>query len=517
MKTIVPQLVLGLVMLGADASYVYAQEPIPSVAVREYGNASDQEVWNTLVDIVPRREDVMLLGWLYGSPGGSVLWSEGEIILRSSDLVVLGHPLADQGVEARVAWIRRASGVAADGSLTLLARLTCDDCPLEDTDAVLRWMGGDSADYLFGSTDAMLLDGDLVTPIGISRVLDNRDGQAYALVSWLIADVPQYALVAATTDEPPRHVEPVLMRRTEVLNHDGSLLGRVHLCTVVNGVLPWTGLPLTGAEVLVDYVGLQRHALLGNRSISSAVEDSVVGLAIEGVGWTPSLTEGGRLLYAGTLVQEGDVTEENDAFIAFDDSIAAREGDPCPGLETWTFGGDETPSTPLLLSMDDYGNAAFTWRATDSAGEVHSVAYYNGQPLLAAGDLVDANNDGRIDDADGGAYFVRLGSDTPLVLRREALYLFAEVFLPQYGQRTALLRIAPLSDIPNAWDTRPPCVGDVDNDRDVDQSDLGLLLAAYESSYADAAYHPCADLDADGDVDQADLGLLLPNYETVCD
>ncbi|MFG0253337.1 MAG: hypothetical protein ACF8NJ_10740 [Phycisphaerales bacterium JB038] len=53
------------------------------------------------------------------------------------------------------------------------------------------------------------------------------------------------------------------------------------------------------------------------------------------------------------------------------------------------------------------------------------------------------------------------------------------------------------------------CPGDVDGDGDVDQSDLGLLLAAYEVDGG-------GDLDGDGDTDQSDLGILLAHYEIPC-
>ncbi|MFG0252503.1 MAG: hypothetical protein ACF8NJ_06475, partial [Phycisphaerales bacterium JB038] len=53
------------------------------------------------------------------------------------------------------------------------------------------------------------------------------------------------------------------------------------------------------------------------------------------------------------------------------------------------------------------------------------------------------------------------------------------------------------------------CIGDLDQDLDVDQADLGILLAAYNQDGG-------GDLDGDGDTDQADLGLLLATYGSDC-
>ncbi|MFO0839794.1 MAG: sialidase family protein [Phycisphaerae bacterium] len=54
-----------------------------------------------------------------------------------------------------------------------------------------------------------------------------------------------------------------------------------------------------------------------------------------------------------------------------------------------------------------------------------------------------------------------------------------------------------------------PCPGDLDGDRDVDSSDLGILLSAWMSSGA-------GDLDGDGDTDSSDLGILLANWGRIC-
>ncbi len=69
------------------------------------------------------------------------------------------------------------------------------------------------------------------------------------------------------------------------------------------------------------------------------------------------------------------------------------------------------------------------------------------------------------------------------------------------------------AEIGGVADVRPLAVpGDVNGDGEVNQSDLGLLLAAYGSQQGDAHWNPDADLDGDGMVGQTDLGLLLANY-----
>ncbi len=53
------------------------------------------------------------------------------------------------------------------------------------------------------------------------------------------------------------------------------------------------------------------------------------------------------------------------------------------------------------------------------------------------------------------------------------------------------------------------CIGDLDGDDDVDQSDLGILLASY-------GIDDGGDIDGDGDTDQSDLGMLLAGYGQPC-
>lgn len=54
-----------------------------------------------------------------------------------------------------------------------------------------------------------------------------------------------------------------------------------------------------------------------------------------------------------------------------------------------------------------------------------------------------------------------------------------------------------------------PCPGDLNGDRAVNESDLGLLLQSWMNG-------PGGDLDGDGDTDESDLGILLQNWQNVC-
>jgi hypothetical protein len=59
------------------------------------------------------------------------------------------------------------------------------------------------------------------------------------------------------------------------------------------------------------------------------------------------------------------------------------------------------------------------------------------------------------------------------------------------------------------------CFGDLDGDRDIDLSDLAILLAHY--GMTSGAEYEDGDLDEDGDVDLTDLAALLAVYGTSCD
>jgi len=68
----------------------------------------------------------------------------------------------------------------------------------------------------------------------------------------------------------------------------------------------------------------------------------------------------------------------------------------------------------------------------------------------------------------------------------------------------------PIVDM-GAYEYQPACPGDLDGDRDVDQSDLGILLSDWGCT-SDCT----GDVDGDGDTDQSDLGVLLGNWRADC-
>lgn len=60
----------------------------------------------------------------------------------------------------------------------------------------------------------------------------------------------------------------------------------------------------------------------------------------------------------------------------------------------------------------------------------------------------------------------------------------------------------------------PPCDGDVDGDRDIDLTDLAILLTHF--GMPSGATRADGDLDGDGDVDLTDLAILLSRFGTSC-
>ncbi len=486
----------------------------PTVLARRFGNVEADAVWWQLHEVGPEVGDVWLLGRTNeNDPSGSLVWDTREIILRAADLAIDGHPL-DPSVAVGAEELRRGWGAELSGRVVMQAALRCDDCPLDGEEAVLRVHRDGSAAYVFSAFDEMLLGGELVRPSGVDDVQATRAGRIYAVLRIVGGLSTQYGFVRTTGEAPPQHVEGLLLHGDAIHAGDGAPAGEFDDLFVPTSGRAFHLLPWSGETVLLGWVndafGRSRHILRNGVSVMRP-GDTLHGLPIADL-VAVTLGEGGELWYAGLLAQGGDVTGSDDAFIAWSGRIAVREGDPCPGLTGYTFGGFGPE-----LAADHHGNVAFIWQARDGSGTVHDVLYYNGVPLLQAGDLLDVTGDGIIDADDHEARLVSLSNRGDLILRRDSLLLLGEAVLPQYGLREVLVRLSPLPDLDNPWDERPPCPGDVDGDRSVGQADLGLLLAAYDTTESSPAYDPRADFDADGDVDQADLGVVTAVYETACD
>jgi Dockerin type I domain len=487
----------------------------PTVVARQFGNVTEGAVWWELHEI----GSVLHETWLWGSTNrsggeGALLWAESGLKVRASDLVVNDHPLADLGIAVGVQALGRGFGAGAEG-LVLQGVLRCaDDASLDGRQAVLRCAGNECS-YLLSSYDEMQLGDALLTPSGVADVAGTRAGEVVAVLQVRGGLVPQYGLVRTTDTPPPGHVEALLLEEDEIRDEAGAVVGALDdLVVPPTGdavtLLAWSGETMLLATVNEPGNGRQRHVLRDGVSVrrpGQALGDHTIQRLS-----SAALGENGALFLAGDLEKVGDVTDENNTFLAYGESIALREGDACPGLPGYTFTG----STPVPVA-DQWGNAAFVWDAINGAGERLGVLYYNGELLLKTGDLIDANGDGLIDADDHGSTVVDLHLAGEVVLGRQTLTLLAEAILPQYGLRTVMLRLGPLPTIANPWDLRTPCPGDVTGDRVIDQADLGLLLAAYEQNEASPAYDPRADFDADGDVDQADLGVLIAAYETICE
>lgn len=54
--------------------------------------------------------------------------------------------------------------------------------------------------------------------------------------------------------------------------------------------------------------------------------------------------------------------------------------------------------------------------------------------------------------------------------------------------------------------------GDADGDNDVDLSDLGILLSAWDSRPGDDNWYADADFDGNGHIGHSDLGILLSDW-----
>ncbi|MCK4874185.1 MAG: hypothetical protein KAS72_15795 [Phycisphaerales bacterium] len=160
------------------------------------------------------------------------------------------------------------------------------------------------------------------------------------------------------------------------------------------------------------------------------------------------------------MTTTGDVTEVNYAYWLNDDP-----GVPLGPEDSFTVQVATNPAGTNWTVVRTYTEAAAEWR-TDT---------------IVIGDEIEATSTVRI-------RFVatELEPDNKLEAALDAVYI------------TSILC------------EQEECLGDLDGDNDIDQADLGILLAAY-------GLNDSGDIDGDGETGQADLGILLAHYGETCE
>jgi hypothetical protein len=158
------------------------------------------------------------------------------------------------------------------------------------------------------------------------------------------------------------------------------------------------------------------------------------------------------------------------------------EGDGTPGMPAPA--GVTFATLPTFLGPSDAPLGAFFFSGITTGAHTYT--------LFAAPSLVD-------DIEAGGLVSIRLAAADASVS-----YVFNSRNFPTPANW-------PVLTIGAVRTTSSP--GDLDHDGDVDQQDLGVLLAAYGTCAGQPGFNPDADIDDSGCVNQHDLGLLLADWD----
>jgi hypothetical protein len=164
------------------------------------------------------------------------------------------------------------------------------------------------------------------------------------------------------------------------------------------------------------------------------------------------------------------------------------------------WGPGNIDADPLFVDADGPDDDPNTWQDND----YHLSA---GSPCIDAGCNCGVPRDFGDLDGDGDADEI-----TPFDLDGEGRF-FDDPDTPDSG--SGWPPIVDMGAYEFGGGGPQPCVGDLDNDRDVDLSDLAGLLAHYGTT--SAMTQADGDLDCDGDVDLSDLSTLLSAYGTTCE
>ncbi|MFO0837463.1 MAG: hypothetical protein U1D55_02985 [Phycisphaerae bacterium] len=145
----------------------------------------------------------------------------------------------------------------------------------------------------------------------------------------------------------------------------------------------------------------------------------------------------------------------------------------------------------------------------------------------ADGTFVASNDDAPNAPANVNISALSFGDDLPRVTMPNAVPLGGEDGALAKGEYFVGISAFPAQVAPCGWrhlSTSPEsgtvrlnisaalsseCAGDLNGDRVVNESDLGILLTAWNSS-------PCGDINGDGSTSEPDLGSLLAHWQAVC-
>jgi hypothetical protein len=116
------------------------------------------------------------------------------------------------------------------------------------------------------------------------------------------------------------------------------------------------------------------------------------------------VTESGDYFVTG----DTNAATDRDEFILIDEQIAYREGDAV--ADGYYDGAIEG------AYMNAEGDVGYIWDITIPGGANLEALFLDGELLIREGDLVDWNNDGRLDHADEGAYIENFTGTSSLTI-----------------------------------------------------------------------------------------------------
>lgn len=532
-------------LLCAGACLTQA-DPVASVKLRQFATATGQETWQTFGSLDCQDGYAAVRATISGNAEfNTLIWywdrTSGEIRFREGFTSVEDHPLPGNPTFVRAGQIFDTVSINRNGdvgwSTNLAVSCSNPDDPACDFIGAATAMFNDQ--YALGAADDQFICGvsdyDDIDSVGVDGF-----GNVFAQIS---------VSSGLATDDYIGKGMPLMMAETVICQDDpiaesgGGEWGDMKSGTGLDVV------PLIGTWYAID----QLKQVPSNQNIAAVVNGAATiqegkdvfiwdiwddpnadpdcsGVAVLDID-DIALSIQGNLLWSGQLRTGGDINFNNNDVVGYGDFVIFQEGtevDGVPGALSAYFGRLSGGGSARHLSVDNEGNVAWVVNVVatypgdnfpddpnDTFEEQIDVVMYNGEVILATNDLIDQNDDGQINDNDFGAYLTNITQAFVIDGQDEAWFV-GEGNL-SVGLRDCVFRLAPLPNTTSPWltlpDCGPDCQADIDGDGKVDQSDLGLLLSAFDACQGDPDYNADADIDGSGCVDQPDLGILLTEYE----